>query len=564
MAAFRFDDPFGPSANPARYVPRDETERALAQLEARSIGERRCALFAGVPGIGKTLLLRILRGRYGASTRVVHLRYPALPAPALFAWALQDLDEPGSYDPVGALAGLAAQAAAGGGEIVLLVDDAETLPEDAANALVLSSRETGGALRFVAAGDRAKLGGLASQMQENDPILLVDAMSAEQTDAYIQAHLAAGGLAGAAHEPFGSEAIQALHRATAGIPSRVNAEASRLLRRALGPRFIAPAAIVATPRPSVAAPVQADAAPAPSDAAPVPAVTAPAPADRAPVPSAAAPPQLQPPAPRVAVPPAPERPPAPETPTPGAASAPDADGNSDAALERAAGRLVLAHRQSAEDTSNDAALERATGRVALRNPELIRAAPTPAAPAPPAAAAPPDPPAAKAASAAPRTRRRKRAPLASAPAAPEQRPAAGRAGGRKQPPLSVAAAVFGISLAAGLLIGVRLLDTPTPEARVTSLPRQLVEVPRTPVPASAQVPQPDPIPVQINAQPWAEIYIDDAIVGVTPLGGVMLTPGVHSFEARFPDGRLESRTLEISAERRHVTFPADAETGAAQ
>ena len=30
IAAFRFDDPFGPSADPARYVPREQTERALA------------------------------------------------------------------------------------------------------------------------------------------------------------------------------------------------------------------------------------------------------------------------------------------------------------------------------------------------------------------------------------------------------------------------------------------------------------------------------------------------------------------------------------------------------
>ena len=144
IAAFRFDDPFGPSADPARYVPREETERALAALETRVICERRCALLAGVPGIGKTLMLRILRSRFGADTAVVHLRYPALPAPALFAWALQELDAPTSYDPVGALATLAAQRASTGGEIVLLVDDAETLPEDSARALLQLSRESGG------------------------------------------------------------------------------------------------------------------------------------------------------------------------------------------------------------------------------------------------------------------------------------------------------------------------------------------------------------------------------------------------------------------------------------
>ena len=40
------------------------------------------------------------------------------------------------------------------------------------------------------------------------------------------------------------------------------------------------------------------------------------------------------------------------------------------------------------------------------------------------------------------------------------------------------------------------------------------------------------------------------------MGGVLLTPGPHRFEARFPDGAVETRTLEVDTERRYVTFPA--------
>ena len=53
---------------------------------------------------------------------------------------------------------------------------------------------------------------------------------------------------------------------------------------------------------------------------------------------------------------------------------------------------------------------------------------------------------------------------------------------------------------------------------------------------------------------------------MTPLAGVPIAPGSHRFEARFPDGTLETRDIEIDAERRYVTFPASpaapAEAGA--
>ena len=516
IAAFRFDDPFGPSADPARYVPREQTERALAALEARAIDGRRCALLAGLPGIGKTLLLRILRSRFGSDSNVVHLRYPALPAPALFAWALQKLDAPGSYDPVGALIALAAQRASVGGEIVLLVDDAETLPEDSARALLQASRESGGALRFVAAGDRRSLGRLAEQIEETDPILLVDPMSPKQTEAYVHAHLTARGFPAAGRDAFTSEVIAALHRTAGGIPARVNAEASRVLRRALGPRFVAPTPL----REPIAEPKAAAAAAPPKTPA----------AQVAPAHDARVKPGEQAHQP---------------------ASAPELD--SDAAFERAAGRLLLAHQAGAEDTVGDAALERAAGRLALANPSPPDSAEP--LPVPRSQPADTDASAVQAATPSPRqapprpAQRRLATAATRAPEPQKSRP-------RKQPPLSVAASIFCASAAAGVLISVRLLETgpSAPEVQVSLVPRPQLAAPVSLAPVSS--PPPEPIPVQINAQPWAEISIDGAVVGVTPLAGVLLTPGLHRFEARFPDGALETRTLEVDTERRYVTFPA--------
>ena len=97
-----FDDPFGVTADPDRYVPREATERALEDLE-RVVREERSALLVGLPQIGKTLLLRMLCRRVEPEMRVVYLPYASLSPAALAGWALQILEVPTSLDPVDAL-----------------------------------------------------------------------------------------------------------------------------------------------------------------------------------------------------------------------------------------------------------------------------------------------------------------------------------------------------------------------------------------------------------------------------------------------------------------------------
>jgi hypothetical protein len=61
-------------------------------------------------------------------------------------------------------------------------------------------------------------------------------------------------------------------------------------------------------------------------------------------------------------------------------------------------------------------------------------------------------------------------------------------------------------------------------------------------------------PVQVNATPWATIEIDGRDFGETPLAGIPLPAGPHSFRARMPDGRVVERVVEIDAENRFVVF----------
>jgi hypothetical protein len=76
---------------------------------------------------------------------------------------------------------------------------------------------------------------------------------------------------------------------------------------------------------------------------------------------------------------------------------------------------------------------------------------------------------------------------------------------------------------------------------------------RDPEPAPPR-PVPQPISVSINATPWATIEIDGEEIGVTPMAGVPLTPGDHTFRVRMPDGTVREEIVRIAPDNRHIAF----------
>jgi eukaryotic-like serine/threonine-protein kinase len=92
---------------------------------------------------------------------------------------------------------------------------------------------------------------------------------------------------------------------------------------------------------------------------------------------------------------------------------------------------------------------------------------------------------------------------------------------------------------------------PEPEAARAApvlAPPRLVPVPQTPPAVGGRV------PVSINATPWAVISIDGREVGETPLAGIELDAGRHTFQARMPDGSTREQVVEVSAPRAAVVF----------
>ena len=56
-------------------------------------------------------------------------------------------------------------------------------------------------------------------------------------------------------------------------------------------------------------------------------------------------------------------------------------------------------------------------------------------------------------------------------------------------------------------------------------------------------------PVNVNAIPWGEVWIDDERVGETPIGNHMLTLGEHRVEVRHPDLGTKQVTLMVTLGR---------------
>jgi hypothetical protein len=146
------------------------------------------------------------------------------------------------------------------------------------------------------------------------------------------------------------------------------------------------------------------------------------------------------------------------------------------------------------------------------------------------------------------------APAVPRPSAPESNaPAAPRSRRRSRMPWFHAAALvigFALGLAGGWGWDARepAPEVVAPAAVAPSLP----EVSARPRVVAAAAPSRHD--VQVNARPWAWIRIDGEAVGVTPLVQRGLAAGPHEFEATFPDGTQQRRSVEIGADSRFVSF----------
>jgi type II secretory pathway predicted ATPase ExeA len=222
-------DPFADVPNPAFYVPRDASDRALRELLECASRPGRPAALQAPPGHGKTLLLHLLAARLPPALRAVYVPNPALSPAELCAWTLGRLGSPPWADPIPVVSAYAEHRAACGGALLWLVDDAHLLPEETARWLghVVASSE--GALRLVVAAVDDERG---KALDALGAVVRVDAlaqpMERGETASYVFERLVRGS-ARAELRARCKDALDALHAAGAGVPREVNTACSLLL-----------------------------------------------------------------------------------------------------------------------------------------------------------------------------------------------------------------------------------------------------------------------------------------------------------------------------------------------
>lgn len=217
----RHADAFALAPDPAAYFPRLALESVLAEL-AEGIGKTpACAALTGESGLGKTLVLHVLGERLAGSFECLYIPFPRLPAPELWRWIAGALGLGRGADDRGAVLGRALRLAAEGMGLVLLVDDAGTLPADARSELVAACETTG--LSVVMAfdsEDRRQLAALPAHVRRID---LGPPMTLAETRAYLHARLRRADPDGGSAARLTPQQVAALHEASKGVPARLHA-----------------------------------------------------------------------------------------------------------------------------------------------------------------------------------------------------------------------------------------------------------------------------------------------------------------------------------------------------
>jgi type II secretory pathway predicted ATPase ExeA len=241
-------DPFGPGAGAAPYQPRSTSEALLARVQRELEAGRHAVRLRGPAGIGKTTLLRVLETRLRDPFQPVFLPYPRLAPDEFWSFVLHQLGAPPGDAPERQLVEAARRLARVRGTLVLLVDDATSLPAESATRLAALVEEAEGALRVVmTADDEADASGLP-RIGDGVEIRVEERLAPAETEAYLLGRLMHFGAPAAVRRRFDARTISALHRASGGLPRELNRLAGEIERESLTPAATrAPAAGEAAP-----------------------------------------------------------------------------------------------------------------------------------------------------------------------------------------------------------------------------------------------------------------------------------------------------------------------------
>ncbi len=212
---------FALTTSPGDYVSRPDTERALVELEEWVLNAATSSIWiTGPPGMGKTLLLKVLADRLSGRRLCVYVAYPMLAPKDLAAWVLDALGGFAGDTPEDQIVSLAEQHAQQGG-LLLLVDDANSMPPATRSALDSWHSESNGSLRSVLAGTDSSLAIGANASLGDARVTLDKPLSFEEARAVLAAALERSQLDVEALVLFDPAMVEELHERAGGVPTRL-------------------------------------------------------------------------------------------------------------------------------------------------------------------------------------------------------------------------------------------------------------------------------------------------------------------------------------------------------
>lgn len=234
--------PFGETVHPAAYVALPSRDSVVRRLRYGLEHGQGPALLFGAPGVGKTLLARLVGGDIGGPC--AHLTFPALPAADLLRVLAEELGAGSDVRDESMAASLKrvrqtlAGMAARGTRPLLVVDEAHLIDDPAtfeALRLLLNFATAGPpdlSLLLVGAPEVVLRlpPGLSDRLTTR---CLLGPLTESEASTYIFGRLAAAGATAPLFEP---ECLSSLHRAADGLPRRLNhiADLSLLIAYAEG------------------------------------------------------------------------------------------------------------------------------------------------------------------------------------------------------------------------------------------------------------------------------------------------------------------------------------------
>ncbi|MCP5058160.1 MAG: AAA family ATPase [bacterium] len=506
-----------------------------------------CVRLAGSAGIGKTLLLRRVAQELGDSWRCVYLPYPKLEPEELWVWIAEELGARGTAKE--AVARVAARAHDRGGALLVMVDDAHLQPPETRRSLAKACALQAG-LRLLL----CETAELPANEGEGAPgeIWLTEPLSPTEAREYLRERLRLGGASSEMFALFDDAAIAELHREAGGSLAALHSLATALIRRQASTRR-AETSMASEPAPNP-----------PAEVAPKPRTEAMA-ADAPSAEAGSAPDEVAD---------------SPRRPMTDREAIAELAANLPSTYRRPAPgpELVTPERQQA------AAESPRSSRPALGNPDLDRASSVPAA----------------------------EGPLREPVAGRLPRPEPGWIAALREALSDDRARWVALGLLGGLLLGFSGSLLAVVWLTPGETPSEIVETPPSSVPASIDVAAPAPAtdsvvalpevsdrmgiavgvategppeprieetlpprneertsidspvvvtPVlgrmNVNAIPWANIEIDGEPAGETPLGELAVPRGSRQIVARFPDGQVTTRTVELGEDEIFLVLRPD-------